>query len=152
MPVGGPEGLLPIHAGAEGSEFMIEERLINPAYSLLWRLDRQRRGEIWEPQTGPWPLTRVCDESRASGIPEHIAEDGEEMAVPLNGKTLESSLPHVPMTSIMAVIPPDMTCHPPVHERTQARLRGGGHHEVKMIGHQAEAKDLERMPSVGRTE
>ena len=30
LPVGCPEGLLPIHAGAQGREFMIDERLINP--------------------------------------------------------------------------------------------------------------------------
>ena len=104
---------------------MIEEWLIEPLFSLVWRSDRQGRGQIREPQTGPRPIHRVFDESCASWIAEHIAQDREEMAVPLKGKTLETCLPGMSTAAVVLIIAADMTRPPPLHERTQARLRDG---------------------------
>ena len=105
-----------------------------------------------ELEAGPGPVHGLCDESRTNGIPEYIAEDGEEMAVSLNGKTLEAALPDMAMAAVMGVVAADMTGHPLLHEGAECVEGRRGHHEVKMIGHQAEAEDLERMPGFGRAE
>jgi hypothetical protein len=52
-----------------------------------------------KPQTGPGPLPRMLNQLGLDRIAQHIAEDREEMAVLLNRKTFEPSLPHMPMTA-----------------------------------------------------
>lgn len=44
LPGRGPEGLLPIHAGAKGGEFMLEEGLIDPVPPIARYFDRQGIG------------------------------------------------------------------------------------------------------------
>lgn len=149
LPVGCSEGLLPIHAGAQGGEFMIDERLINPRKPVDRNLDGKRIAQMWEAQTRPRPVHHVLGQSRANRIAEHIAEDGEEMAVLLNRKTFEAALPHMPMTSVMAMIAADMAGHPPLHERAQGCISHGLHDQMEMIGHQAEAEYLDGMPHFG---
>ena len=85
----------------------------------------------------------MLDQSRANRIAEHIAERREEMAVLLNRKTFEPTLPHMSMASVMLVVPPDVARHPPLHEWTQRRLGGRLHDKMKMIGHEADTKDFD---------
>lgn len=144
-----PEGLLSIYTGAEGDEFMHKEGLIDPVPPVARRLDRQGVSQVRELEAGPGPVHGVVDEPGADRIPEHVAEECKEMAVLLYEKTLEAALPHMPMTSIMAVIPSHMTGHPPLHQWTDRVGGRGRHDEVKMIRHQAEAEDLERMADFG---
>lgn len=99
-----PEGLLPVDAGAQRGEFMIEKRLIDPLKRLSWWLNGPGVAEMRESQTRPGPIHRMFDQSRADRITEYIAENGEEMAVLLNRKTFESALPHMPMTAVMLVV------------------------------------------------
>ena len=116
LPGRGPEGLLPIDAGAESHELMIKEGLINPVPPLAWRVDGQGISQVRELEAGPGPVHGMIDQPGTDGIPEHVAEDCEKMAVLLNGETLEATLPHMAVTAIMAMIPSHMTGHPPVHQ------------------------------------
>ncbi len=52
----------------------------------------------------------------------------------------------------MLVIPPDVTGHPPLHEGAEFFTGGRRDHEVRMVGHQAEAENLNGMPGFGRAE
>lgn len=74
------------------------------------------------------------------------------MAVLLNGKAFEPSLPHMSMTAVMPMVAADMTGHPPLHEGTQRSLCGRLHDQMKMIGHEAEAKEFDRVFGFGRSE
>jgi len=65
------------------------------------------------------------------------------MAVLLNRKTFEPTLPHMPMTSVVLVVPPDVARHPPLHKWAQRRLGGRLHDKMKMIRHEADAKDFD---------
>jgi len=85
----------------------------------------------------------MLDQSRANRIAEHIAEGREEMAVLLNRKTLEPTLPHMSMAPVMLVVPPDMARHPPLHEWAQGSLGGRLHDQMKMIRHEADAKHVD---------
>ena len=87
----------------------------------------------------------LFDQPGTDGIAEHMAQDREEMAVLLNGKAFEPSLPHVPMTAVMPMVAADMTGHPPLHEGAQRSPCGRLHDEMKMIGHEAEAKEFDRV-------
>lgn len=74
------------------------------------------------------------------------------MAVLLNRKTLKAPLPDMPMTAVVPMIPPDLAGHPPLHERTEAFSGRGRHDEMKMIGHETEAEDLDGMLGFGHAE
>jgi hypothetical protein len=50
------------------------------------------------------------------------------MAILLNRKTFEPALPDMPMTSVMLMIPPDVTGHPSLHERAQRGFGRRLHH------------------------
>lgn len=65
------------------------------------------------------------------------------MAILLNRKTLESSLPHMTMAPVMLVVPTDMACHPPLHEGTQSRFGIRLHDQMEMIRHQADAEHFD---------
>jgi len=67
------------------------------------------------------------------------------MAVLLNRKTFESALPHMPMTPVVLVVSPNVTCHPPLHEGAQRRFGGLLHDQMKMIRHEADAQYLDRV-------
>jgi hypothetical protein len=136
---------LAIHTGAECGEFLLEERLINPVRSILRQRNRGCVREVGNAETRPRPVGRLFDQLGTDGIAEHVVQDREEMAILLNGKAFEASLPHVPMTAVMPMIAADMTGHPPLHEGTQRSLCGGLHDEMKMIGHEAEAKEFDRV-------
>lgn len=88
-----------------------------------------------ELEAGPGPVHGLCGESRTNGVPEDIAEDGEEMAVSLNGKTLEAALPDMAMAAVMGVVAADMTGHPPLHEGAECVDSSGRYDEMKMIRH-----------------
>lgn len=74
------------------------------------------------------------------------------MAILLNGKAFEPSLPYVPMTAVMPMVAADMTGHPPLHEVAQCSLCGWLHDEMKMIGHEAEAQEFDRVLGFRRGE
>jgi hypothetical protein len=105
-----------------------------------------------ESHARPRPVHRVCDQPRAHWIAEHVAEDCEEMAVLLNRKTLEAALPHMAVTVVVPMVAADVAGHPPLHERAQGRNSRGLHDQMEMIGHQAEAEDLDGMPGFGSGE
>lgn len=74
------------------------------------------------------------------------------MLVLLNGKTFESPLPHMPMTTIVPMIATDMAGHPPLHKRAEAGVAGWLQDKMKMIGHQAEGEQLHRILRFGSGE
>ena len=74
------------------------------------------------------------------------------MAILLNGKAFEPSLPYVPMTAVMPMVAADITGHPPLHEVAQCSLCGWLHDEMKMIGHEAEAQEFDRVLGLRRGE
>lgn len=49
------------------------------------------------------------------------------------------------MTAVVPMIAADMAGHPPLHEGTEGRMGGGLQDQMKMIWHQTETKDLDRM-------
>ena len=65
------------------------------------------------------------------------------MRVLLNRETFEAALPHMPMAPVMAMVAADVAGHPPLHERAEGGVGGRLHDEVKMIGHQADAEELD---------
>lgn len=94
-----------------------------------------------ESQTRPGPIHGVFDQPCAHWIAEHVAEDGKEMAVLLDRKTFEATLPHMSMAPVMAMVTADVARHPPLHKRAEGRVGGRLHDQMKMIGHEAEAED-----------
>ena len=62
LPLGGAKGLLATHTGAEGGEFMDDERLINPRCSLLRQRNRVGIREMGHAQARPGPLDSLFDE------------------------------------------------------------------------------------------
>ena len=103
-------------------------------------------------ETRPAPVSRLGHQLHADRIEEDIAEDGEQVMVLLNRKTLEASLPDMPVTSVMPMIATDMTGHPPLHKRAEGGLSGWLHDQMEMIGHQAETENLDGMSGLGRAE
>lgn len=131
---------------------MIEERLVNPLQPVARRLDRNRITEVRIAETRPRPTDGMLDESCSNRIAKHIPNRREEMAVLLNRKTLVPALPYMPSSPIVLVIPPHMTRHPPLHEGTQRRFSCWLHDEVKVIRHEADAKDFHRKLLLGSSE
>lgn len=84
----------------------------------------------------------MLDQSGTNRIAKHIAESREQMAVLLNRKTFESTLPDMAMTSVMLVIPPDMARHPPLHEGTQRHFGHRLDDEMKVVRHQAHTEHV----------
>ena len=67
------------------------------------------------------------------------------MFVLLDGKALKAALPDMAVATVVPMVAAHVTGEPPLHERTE---RVGGRrleHEVKMVGHEAEAEDLDRI-------
>jgi len=143
LPVCGSEGLLPIHAGAQSGEFMLEERLIDPRQPGGRDRDRRRIPQLREAQARPGPGHGVLDQPGANRIAEDVPDDREEMAVLLNGNTVEAALPHMPLAPVMAMVAAEMADHPPRHEGAQGRIRHRLHDQMEMIGHQTEAQELD---------
>lgn len=52
----------------------------------------------------------------------------------------------------MLMVAPDMAGHPPLHKRAEGFCRSGRNDEMEVVGHQAEAKDLDGMPGFLRAE
>jgi len=65
------------------------------------------------------------------------------MRVVLNRKTFEPALPHMPVTPVMPMVAPDMTGHPPLHERAESGSGSGLHNQMKMIGHETDGEHLD---------
>jgi hypothetical protein len=145
LPVFPSEWLLPVDASAERDKFMIEQRLIDPLQPLGRGFDRQRVTQLLESKTRPRPVRRVLDQPSANRIAEHIAERREKMAVLLNRKTFEPTLPHMPMTTVMPMVATDMAGHPPLHEGAQGCLSGWLYNQMEMVGHEADAEELHRI-------
>lgn len=132
-----------IDAGPEGGQLRLRQGLVECERFVGWKWDGEGISECREVETRPTPVRCVLDDLRADGIEQDIAENGEQVMVLLNRETLEAPLPDMAMTAVVPMIAPDMTGHPPLHEGTE-RARGGGlHDEVKMIGHQADAEELD---------
>lgn len=121
--------MLAIHAGAERDEFIIDERLINLREPVGRHLEGRRIAQMRESQTRPGPVHHVFDQPRAHRIAEHVAEDREEMAVVLNGKTFEPAVPHMSVTVVVPMVATDMSREEseawedngPSHGRREAR-------------------------------
>ena len=107
LPVRRSEGLPAIHTGAQGGEFMINERLINLREPLGRCLDGSGVAQMLESQARPGPVPRVLDQPSADRIAEHAAEDREEMRVLLNRKTFEAALPHMTMAPVVTMVAAD---------------------------------------------
>ena len=99
LPLRGTKGLLTVHTGAERDQFMDEERLVNPLCPILRQWDRGCVSEVRNAEIRPRPVGRLFNHPGSDRVAEHIAQDREEMAVLLNRKAFEPSLPHVPMTN-----------------------------------------------------
>ena len=74
------------------------------------------------------------------------------MGILLNRKTFEPALPYMPMAAVMPMIATDMTGHPPLHEWDQRRISGRLYDKMEMIGHEADAKELNGILGFGRGE
>jgi len=124
---------------------MLEEGLIDPRQPVGWRGNGKRVREMRESQIRPGPVEGVFDQSRTDRVAEHVAQDCEEMAVVLNGKTFEAALPDMPVATVVPMVATDMTGQPPLHEGTERALGGGLDDEMKMVGHQTESEQLDGM-------
>lgn len=127
---------------------MIKERLINPLQPIGWRLHGDGIAQLRKSQIRPWPIHDPLNEPCPHRIAKNIADGRKKMAVLWDGETLEPPLPHMAVTPVMLMISPDMTGHPPLHEGAKFVTGGGRSHEMKMVGHQAEAKNLDRMTAL----
>jgi len=121
---------------------MLEEGLFDPGQPVGWCLNGKRVRQMRESQIRPGPVDGVFDQSRTDRITEYVAEDHEEMAVVLNRKTFEATLPHMPVAAVVPMVAADVASHP-LHERAEGGVRGRLHDEVKMIGHEADAEELD---------
>ena len=65
------------------------------------------------------------------------------MAVLLNRKTFEVALPDMAMTPVMPMIAAHVAGHPPLHERAESGVGGRLHDQMKMIGYEADAEELD---------
>ena len=128
LPLGHAKGLLAVHTGAEGGQFMCHERLINPRCPLLGQRNRGGICEMRHAQARPGPLDSLFDQPGTNGIAQHITQDGQEMAVLLKGKNFEAPLPDMPMTPVVPMVAADMTGHPALHEAAQCSGGGRLHH------------------------
>lgn len=71
--------------------------------------DRKRVDEVTVLEVGPGPLIGFFGQSGAYGIAKYIPEDGQEMLILLDRKTVDPALPNVFMASVMLIIAPDMS-------------------------------------------
>ena len=90
------KGLLAVHTGAEYGEFLLEVWLINPVRSVLRQRNQGCVRVVGNAETRPRPVGRLFDQPGMDRIVEHVAQDREEMAILLNGKAFEPSLPTCP--------------------------------------------------------
>lgn len=97
----------------------------------------------------PRPLLGVRSQPRADRVVHNIVEHRQEMPVLLDGKVFEAALPDMAMAVVMPVIPAHMTGQPPQHDATEGASARRFQHEMKMIGHQTEAKDFDRIFGFG---
>ncbi len=67
------------------------------------------------------------------------------MVVVLNRKTFEAALPHMPVAVVVPMVAADMARHLPLHEGAQGAVGGWLYDQVEMIGHQADADDVDRV-------
>src|SRR5688500_16543197 len=74
------------------------------------------------------------------------------MVVVLDRKALEAPLPDMAMTTVMVMIAPHMTGHPPLHKRTERIVPSRLQHEMEMVRHETEAKHVERVCVLGNDE
>jgi hypothetical protein len=114
LPVCRPERRLPIHSGAQGDEFMLNEWVMDPRERLGWCLDGSEVAQMRELQSRPTSYHRVLVQPSADRIVEHVKEDRQEMRVSLNRKTFKPALPHMPVAVIMLMVAADVTRHPPL--------------------------------------
>jgi hypothetical protein len=88
----------------------------------------------------------------AHGIADYIADDSQKVAVMLNRKALEASLPHMATATIMLVVTSHMTGHPPLHKGSERIVGGGLQHEVEMVRHETEAEYFDYIGMFGHSE
>ena len=141
-----------IHTGPQGGEFMVKERLVQPVVPVCGAVHGAGIHEHRLLEAGPGPLGTALDQPGPDGVAEDVAEYGEEMAVLLNGKTLEAALPDMAVAAVMPMVAAHVAGQPPLHEGTQRRLGDRPQDEMKMIGHQAEAEQLDGKLGLGRGE
>lgn len=67
------------------------------------------------------------------------------MLILLDRKAFETALPHVSMAAVAPMVAAHVAGEPPLHKRAQGVRGRGLQHEMKMVGHEAEAKDFDRV-------
>ena len=67
------------------------------------------------------------------------------MNILLDRKAFEAALPHMTVAAVVLMVATHMTGEPPLHEVAEGIRCGGLQHEMKMVGHEAEAKALDRI-------
>ena len=152
LPVCCSERLLSVHTGAQGREFMIDERLIDPRKPVSRDLNGSEVTQMRKSQARPGPVHGMFDQPSANRIAKYVAQDRQEMRVLLNRKTFEAALPHMPVAVVVPMVAANVARHPPLHEWTEGGGGGRLHHQVKMIRHQAEAQDLDGVGGFRRGE
>ena len=100
-------------------------------------------------EAGPRPLRGVWGQARADRVVHHIVEHRQEMPIPLDRKVLEAALPDMAVAAVVPVIAADVTRQPPLHQPTEGVAARRFQDEMKMIGHQAEAQDFDRIFGFG---
>ena len=71
------------------------------------------------------------------------------MFVLLDGKALKAALPDMAVAAVVPMVTAHMTGQPPQHDATEGASARRFQHEMKMIGHQAEAEDFDRIFGFG---
>lgn len=113
-----------------------------------WRL-RQRSGSEKSRraaarrrlQTRPFPILTPTHHCRAQRIALDVAQHPLVVLVTLDGKRFESSLPNVPTTLEMSMVPADVGSHEPLHPPAQVAIFVRPQNQVKVIRHKAVAAE-----------
>jgi len=56
----------------------------------------------------------------------------------------------MPVAMVVPMVAADVAGHPPLHERAENGVGGRLHDQMKMIGHEADAEELDRILGFGR--
>ena len=74
------------------------------------------------------------------------------MSVLLDRKAFEAALPDMAVAAIVPMVAAHMTGEPPVHERAEGVRGRGLKHKMEVVGHEAEAEELDGIAGFGVSE
>jgi hypothetical protein len=100
----------------------------------------QPRGQFVLPPHGsrtPGPLFSSLHDVRPDRIAFHISQNRQQVLVLLDGKSLESSLPHMSAALIVTVVAPHMRRQQPLHPTTQIAVAKRPQDHVEVVAHHA---------------